>query len=231
MKTLDLKIALTTLVITLCFSVSFFAKGLEFKIRIDNPDKQLVIGQLQDNFPLRFYDEYADVGSFEDYLMAMKNQYEIESNGFENTSIVAFFNLQQITLDDAFVLLDNRNDQDQQSETYMSESQMDLALKMVQNEEFYYAIQIGIFSEESVNKFFEFPKAIDESITPKGYYRYTYGKFKTLQDAKDALVMLQENYFESAFIIAFDELERIPLASAIEKEKRLLEESIAQVNP
>ena len=81
-----------------------------------------------------------------------------------------------------------------------------------------------------MNKFFDFPKKVDESITAKGYYRYTYGRFYTLQDAKDALIMLQENYFKNAFIVAFDELERIPMTTAMEKEKRLLEESIAAVN-
>lgn len=126
--------------------------------------------------------------------------------------------------------MDNKNSVDQNNLSYMSEQEMDLALQSVQNEEFYYTIQIGIYSEESVNRFFDFPKSVDETITDKGYFRYSVGKYKTLQDAKDALVILQKDYFENAFIIAFDNLERIPLTTAMEKEKRLLEQSLMLAN-
>lgn len=231
MKTLSPKTVITLIIITF-FSLSIFAKGLEFKVRVFEADKTKVIQSFKDSLAVTCLDGKIDVGSFNDYFLAMKLQYFIEEKGFNFTEIVSFFNDEEIPIDDAFALLNNLNDLDQNNMSYdMSEAEMDLALKMVQREEFYYSIQIGVFSEEAVNKFFDFPKQIDESITSKGYYRYTYGKFGTLQDAKDALVMLQNNYFEKAFIIAFDNLERIPLTAALEKEKRLLEESIAAVNP
>ncbi|MCB9195369.1 MAG: SPOR domain-containing protein [Flavobacteriales bacterium] len=229
MKTLDPKTLLITIIITL-FAISIFAEGLSFKIRINNFEKSVVTSQMKDSFKLQFYEHHVDVGEFEDYFVAMKNQYKIEEFGYDSTILVAFFNNSEITIDDAFLLMDNKNSVDQNNLSYMSEQEMDLALQSVQNEEFYYTIQIGIYSEESVNRFFDFPKSVDETITDKGYFRYSVGKYKTLQDAKDALVILQKDYFENAFIIAFDNLERIPLTTAMEKEKRLLEQSLMLAN-
>lgn len=230
MKTISPKTLVILIVISL-FSITIFANGLEFRIRAYDPDKQMVSEDLTKSFKIHYHEGVIEFGEFDNYLFAMKSQYILEEMGFKSTTIVAYFNYVEISLDDAFVLLDNRNEQDQKMTEPMSVAEMDLALRMVQNENFYYSIQIGVYSEEAVNMFFDFPKTIDESITQKGYYRYTYGKFNTLQDAKDALVMLQENYFEKAFVIAFDELERIPITAALEKEQRLLEESIAAVSP
>ncbi len=229
MKTIDLKSVLILLVISL-FSISILSNGLSFRVRIYDADKDAVVKQFESSYKIFRTTTHCEVGDFENYLLAMKLQYVLEEKGYTQNELVAYFNHVEIPLDDAYVLLDNKNQQDEKMIAPMSEAEMELALTMVQNEEFYYSIQIGVFSEEAVNRFFEFPKKVDESITPKGYYRYTYGRFYTLQDAKDALKMLQEDYFETAFIVAFDSLERIPLTAAMDKEKRLLEESIAAVS-
>lgn len=230
MKTINLKSVIVLIVISL-FSISVLAKGLSFRVRVYESNKEIVTNKFNESLPIYATEKGVELGDFDNYLLAMKHQYMIEDKGFSKTEIVSYFNFEEIPLEDAFALLNNRNEQDEHMVAQVSESEMELALQMVQNENFYYSIQIGVFSEEAVNKFFDFPKKIDESITPKGYYRYTYGKFYTLQDAKDALVLLQENYFQKAFIVAFDELERIPITAAVQKEKRLLEESIAAVNP
>jgi hypothetical protein len=230
MKTVNPK-SVIILVVIILFSVSVFASGLNFRVRVYENDKELVAKTFQQSHKVLDVNGNLEIGDFENYLEAMKMQYTVEEKGFSKTELVAYFNHVEISLEDAFVLMDNRNQQDEDHVQPMSEMEMDLALRMVQNEDFYYSIQIGVYSEEAVNKFFDFPKQIDETITPKGYYRYSYGRFYTLQDAKDALVMLQDNYFETAFIIAFDDLERIPITAAIDKEQRLLEESIAAVTP
>lgn len=230
MKTISLKSVIILIVISL-FSISIFAKGLSFRVRVYDVSHQLVTSKFSSEVKMFYHEEDIDIGEFPDYFTAMKFQYTVEEAGFDKTTIVSYFNLNEIPLEDAFALLDNRNRQDEEMVQPMSEAAMELALKMVQNEGFYYSIQIGVFSEEAVNKFFEFPKQIDETITAKGYYRYTYGRYYTYQDAKDALAFLQTNYFENAFIIAFDQLERIPITAALSKEKRLLEESVATIAP
>ncbi len=162
----------------------------------------------------------------------MKAQYNLEDMGYSKTIIEAYFNFQKITLEDAFVLLDNRNEQDFNASQYQSMSieEMELALQKVQREDFYYTVQIGVYTEKDVNLFFDFPKLIQETVTDKGYYIYTFGKFLSANDVKDILKMMQEFGFEDAEIIAFDNLERIPLASAMEKEKRRLDQTLTAIN-
>lgn len=228
MKNLNIRSIATFIILTL-INITLIANGLEYRIKIASTDIDKT--QIQEYKPIRQTPKFIEIGSFSNYLIAMKAQYSVEDLG-HITEIVAYFNHYQISLEDAFTLADNRNEQDIKSESkpYMSESDMEAALKSVQNEEFFYTIQIGIFNETNVNSFFDFPKSIDETITAQGYYRYTFGKFYTLNDAKDALTMMQENNFKKAEIIALDDLERIPLASAIEKEARKLQQSLAYFN-
>ena len=82
---------------------------------------------------------------------------------------------------------------------------------------------MGLFTENNINSFFDFPKQVDESITDKGQYRYTFGTFKSYNDAKDALNMIKEYGLTDAFIIAFDEISRIPISRALELEEKSLE--------
>lgn len=226
MKNLNVQSIAILIIITLT-NIALLANGLEYRIKINKSNADL--SQLEEFKPIRPSEKFTEVGAFTDYLVAMNHQYTVEKLGFSNTEIVAYFNFTQITLEDAFILSDNRNEQDikSQEKPYMSEADMDAALKSVQNEDFYYTVQIGIFNESNVNSFFDFPRTINETITSKGYYRYTFGKFYTLNDAKDALNMMQENKFKNAEIIAFDNIERIPLASAAEKEERKLKQSLA----
>lgn len=226
MKTLNLQSIATLIILTLT-NLALLANGLEYRVKINNLN--INNNDITAYPPIRKAANFIEIGSFKDYLIAMKSQSELDEKGISNTEIVAYFNHTQVTLDEAFTLSDNRNEQDIRSNNlpYMSEEDMATALKRVQNEEFYYTVQIGIFNEANVNSFFDFPKSIDETITSKGYYRYTFGKFYTLNDAKDALNMMKENNFNGAEIIAFDIMDRIPLASAIEKEERKLQQSLA----
>jgi len=210
-------------------NVSILANGLEFRLKTYSSISDSSIINNKEFLPIRKAAEFTELGNCKDYIFAMKLQNELEELGISESEIVAYFNHTQITLDDAFAILDNRNGQELASidQPYMSEEDMEAALKSVQNEDFYYTVQIGISNENNVNSFFDFPKTIDETITSKGYYRYTFGKFYTMNDAKDALNMMKENKFENAEIIAFDNLERIPLASATQKEERRLQQSLA----
>ncbi len=209
-----------------------FANGLEFRIKIKMPFTSINVSDLEVYQPVRTHSSYTETGKFDCYLKAMKAQYDIEEKGYTKTEIVAYFNFQKVSLEDAFVLLDNRNEQDFKASQYqaMSLEEMELALQKVQREDFYYTVQIGVYSEKDVNLFFDFPKLIEETVTDKGYYRYTFGKFLSANDVKDVLKMMQEFGFEDAEIIAFDNLERIPLASAMEKEKRRLDQTLTAIN-
>jgi hypothetical protein len=228
MKNFTTQSVFSFLVLTL-FTCSLLANGLEYRIKINASSDSTMTVKLSQFTPVRKSQESTEVGSYSSYILAMKGMYVAEDLGFSQTEIKAYFNQQSITLDDAFALENNRNQLDEivQNQTLMSKDEMENVLRSVQTDNFYYAVQISLETERNINKFFDFPKKVDESITTKGYYRYTFGSFTTFQDVKDAMQMLVEYEIEGLQIVAFDNLERIPLTIAQEKERVLLEESLA----
>lgn len=222
MKTSVLKSIVIFIVVNI-FNVSINATGLYFTVEIPSS----VNANKIEDYPVKLIGSKIFVGEFKDYLVAMKAKQTIDKKCHLKGVIQAFFNKNEISLDDAFTLIENRNSQDERIVHSLTEDDMERMLKNVQNHDFFYTVQMGVFTEKNVESFYKFPKSIDERITSKGHFRYTFGQFKTLQDAKDALRMVKENGLDQAIIIAYDELDRIPLVRAIEKEKQLLNEALA----
>lgn len=223
MKTLTIKSAILFIILNL-FTTAMFANGVHFSLKISKNTNRVMIAKYA---PINIEEESYVIGEFEDYLLVMKASLDLKKKGVDSTEIIAFFHSNPISIDDAFVILDNKNDQDKRISHSLSSEDMDNMLANVQNHEFFFTIQMGVFNEKNANAFFNFPKSFDERITPKGFYRYTYGEFRTLQDAKDALKMVKEYGLDHVIIIAYDDMARIPLARAIEKQQRMLDDVLA----
>lgn len=215
-----------TLIIILFNFTVFAYNGVNFSIKIS---KQTELEKIKSYSPIKMRNSAIEIGYFDDYIMAMKVKQDLKNDGIESPEIIAFFHNNPVSVADAFELQDNQNELDQKlGGPTMSETQATALLNQVTDEDFYYTVQIAVTTDQQVEAFFAFPKTIDENITSKGHYRYTYGKFKTLQDAKDALRMVKEYGLEEALVIAFDEQSRIPLARAIEIEQQKLNAALAK---
>ena len=216
-------------ILTIFFSASLLANGLFFSVKVnrvltDNTEK------LSDYKIVKSTKDYVVAGEYLQYIEAMKAKQEIGKQGFKSIEIIALFNHAIISLSEAFALQDNRIDQDIKNKGFLlSENEMDGLLASVQNQKFFYTVQMGLFSEKNVNSFFDFPKQYDESITSKGNLRYTFGRFTTYNDAKDALLMVKEYGLNDAFVIAFDKLERIPIDRALVIENQEMKEVLLAV--
>jgi len=229
MKTNITKKSLITIFITLA-AIQIYSMNLEFRIKIFEHKSKMSSALLSDFFPLRIQEQYSEVGMYDDYLKAMKAQYELEEIGFSSSEIVAYFKNTPISIDDAFTLLDNRNEQDQFVHSRpLTEMDMELALKRVRNTDFYYTIFIRINDEQDVSRFFDLPKTHNEFITENAAQRYAYGKYSSFQNANDVVKMIKEQGLSNVEIVAFDSLERISLTIAIEKEKLTLEQTLAEI--
>lgn len=228
MKPLHSKFAITIL-LTFVFSANLLASGLYFSVKInrvlsDNTKK------LSDYKIVKSTKDYVIAGEYLQYIEAMKAKQQIGKEGFNSLEIIALFNHSVISLAEAFALQDNRIDQDIKNKGFLlSINELDGLLAEVQNQKFFYTVQMGLFSESNVNSFFDFPKQYDETITSKGNLRYTYGKFTTYNDAKDALLMVKEYGLDDAFVIAFDKLERIPIDRALAIESEAINEILLAV--
>jgi len=223
MKTLTIKSTFLFIILNL-FTAAMFANGVHFSLKVPKNTNRVMIAKFA---PINIEQEYFVIGEFQDYLLVMKASQELKKKGVNSTEIMAFFHSKPISIDDAFVLLDDRMEQDKRVSHSLSSEEMDRMLANVQNHEFFFTIQMGVYNEKNANAFFNFPKSFDERITSKGFYRYTYGEFKTLQDAKDALRMVKEYGLDNVIIIAYDDMARIPLARAIEKQQRMLDDALA----
>ncbi len=228
MKTFYTKSA-TLFILIIVFSASLLANGLFYSVKInrnltDNTDK------LDDYKIIKSTKDYVVAGEYLQYIEAMKAKQNISKEGFNAVEIIALFNHSIISLSEAFAIQDNRIEQDKNNKGFLlTVDEMDDLLAEVQDQKFFYTVQMGLFSERNVNSFFDFPKQFDETITSKGNLRYTYGKFTTYNDAKDALLMVKEYGLNDAFVIAFDKLERIPIERALTIEKESIKEVLLAV--
>ncbi len=208
-----------------CFSVvNFYASGLQFsvKIPVNNTPEAISLA----NFKIQQKtQEFIIAGPYQHYIEAMKAKQEIVKLGYSTLEIIAFFNHSTISIEDAFAIMDNRNAQDQTNKGFtLTTEEISELLLDVQNNDFFYTVQIGLFTEENVNNFFDFPKQYDERITTKGNLRYTYGTFNSINEARNALTMVKDYGLSDAFVIAFDHLERISIDRAIEIEQQKIDD-------
>jgi len=205
--------------------------GLIFRVVVDELESKIETSEFEKYQPINFKVEdqlfTCEVGAFKDFIQAQKAKNEVKANGYQKADLVAYFNNKSVSLDDAFVLLDNQNHIDEKGGFSVTEQQIDDLLSEVEKPDFYYTVQIGVFNTQQVNNFFDLPKSINERVTNKGNFRYTYGHYYTVADAKAALGFIKDSGMTNAFITAYDDVERIPLARAISMEEKFLNESLA----
>ena len=218
------------IVFSLLINTTLSAFNLEFRIKIFEKKSEISVIKLEAFVPIRMDDFSSEVGSYSEFLLAKKAQNELEELGYASTEVVTYFNNVPISLEDAFALMDNRNEQDEfATATTMTEQEMEAALNRVKNTDFYYTIFVTVKTNDDVDRFFELPTLYQEFVSENGVNRYAYGKFTSYQNVNDVLRMVKEMGFVDAEVISFDSLERIPLNVAIEKERFLLEQSLAEI--
>jgi hypothetical protein len=170
------------------------------------------------------------VGAFTNFLKAQKARNMLKEQGFK-VDVVAYFNSKPIALDDAFVLMNNMNKYDEKDIKPISTAELNALLDKTANHEFYYTIQIGLYKNSSINDFFDLPKTVDETITERGEYRYTYGTFSSYEEAVQVCKTTLDYGMKDALVVAIDDSEeRIPLSWAINMEEQLLNESLAKLS-
>ena len=231
MKTVAITIAMIFALIPSIFSANNLPNGLVFRVIIDDLDSKIETSEFENYQPVNFKEVdqlfTCEVGAFKDFIQAQRAKNEMKANGYHKADLVAYFNNRSVSLDDAFVLMNNHNAIEEKGGYTVSEEQMDKMLSEVEKPDFFYTIQIGVFNSQQVNNFFDLPQSINERVTNKGNFRYTYGQYYTVDDAKAALGFIKENGIDNAFITAYDDLDRIPLARAIEMEEKFLTETLA----
>lgn len=231
MKTKVLFSVLISIVLPSFFYANILPSGLVFRVKLDRLETPIQSVNFEKYQPVSNHlgdDAFScELGAYSDFLHAQKANNELKEIGFEHVELIAYFNNRPVSIDDAFTLLDNRNQDDKAALPSISDQKVNEMLAKIEKPDFHYTILMGVYNEQQVNLFFDFPKTVNEKVTNRGHFRYTYGIYYTLQDAKDALGMIYENGIDNAYIIAYDNIERIPLARAMQMEEKFLYDSLA----
>jgi hypothetical protein len=206
-------------------------QGIIFRIKVESDKAGINSSKICDFEPINISKEknlfVYEIGAFSDFIRAQKAKNVIREMGNDRLEIIVYYNNKLISMDDAFLLMDNRNESDRKGEISLSDKQIDLILSKIENPNFYYTVQIGIFKNPKNSSFFNCPITIEEHITDVGEYRYTCGKYFTFKEAKAVCKAIRLHGLSNAFISAYNKENRIPMEQAIIMEDILLQDGIA----
>ena len=195
------------------------AAGLLFRIDIGNFPAPIAQEQLS-GFDYMIT-EKADgmlnyrVGEFKDFLRAERARNDLKKRGFVGAETTAYFNDIEISMDDAFVMLDNRNAVDEAA--YLGSAAMPVPElnRRLDAAETYFVVQVGVFSEAHDVESFDLPFEVQQIENDGGKFKYASSEYTDLKEVRSAKEAARANGVKDAFIVAYRDGKRIPMAEAV----------------
>ena len=207
--------------------------GLIFRIEIKLSEKTLNESEQKTFSPISGKNELKQSvlsGAWRDYLLAQKAKNELREAGYIQTEIKSFFNNSEISLSDAFELLNNRNYAEMKKTSEISKEEIEMMLEEVGEKMVYYRLQIGVYDGKNADAFLELPAKYKLKISEFGVQSYTCGKFFGFNEAKDMLKILSEEGLTDIIIIAFNGVnEQLPLERAQEVEQKFINDKLNEL--
>jgi hypothetical protein len=177
--------------------------GLVFRIRTERVDSLLSAEEKSGFAPIWQNDSMCEFTLHTDYIRAQKSKNQLREKGFQNIEIVSYFNGNEISIDDAFTLLNNRNANEQHVAVNITEREMDSLLATVQVEKIYFAISIDMNDAKTVNRFFEICKKMDVRADQFGKRVVVFGEFPSYQAAEVFLEIFADQGITTTTISAW----------------------------
>lgn len=211
---------LAVLILTLAFlAISItatFASALVFKVDLgeftEELDKDELTGFNHIIYEVDGIYSY-HVGEFSDYFQALKASNEFYHKGYNQAEVVAFFNRVSIPMEDAFTLMDNKNIEE--SEKYGGTLAIEIEYfnekldKVTVNEdEKFFTVQIGVFSNQKDDEVFNLEGVIVERKAGE-LFNYSFGEFATKEEAEAAVSTVVNAGHVGAFVTAYLNGERV----------------------
>jgi hypothetical protein len=178
------------------------------------------------------------VGEYKDFIVAQRARIRLKESGFNQSEVVAYFNSRPISMEDAFVIMDNRNAYDEAAYTAspvvaapapapkptIKISELNNLLDSYSEEVSYkvsdeisYTVQIGAFSVQQDEASFEADEAVQEHASEDGKYRYTTGSYIDYNNATTKKEVLQGLGIRDAFVVAYKDGQRISVQEALHR--------------
>lgn len=205
------------------------SNGLIFRVK--SADKNFITDlSFQQYTPFSVFNNYSESGNFEDYLLAQKAMNDFKSKGIKDAEIIAYFNRSRITMEDAFVLMNNRNSLESEYETSLSLEETDSIIASLRKDDFYFSVEFTLPDGKSVDTFYEMIKDARVSFNSNGSKKYIFGKFYSSQDAIQVQNMFIREGISEIILTAYDaDHDHMPLERAIEIEKQVMKERLAEL--
>ena len=161
-------------------------------------------------------------GFFNNATIAINARKEIRSFGYEDAFIVAYCDGKRISLAEAKEL--------ERLGRCVPKSQSELSIDVarlfenveknandnlsIENQDVFYTVQVGVYNKKINNDQLLGIEELDAYQSPNGQYRYSSGKFSSLEDAKNRKVSVISKGITDAYIVAYSNGKRIDINTA-----------------
>lgn len=196
--------------------------GVIFQIEI-GPLSNVLPVEMIDKFEFIEFKELPDgtfkycVGMFMSLNEATVMENSLKFWGYEKANIIAHFNRRNISLTDANTLLNNQNRFDE--DFVMGEvvfPNFDEINGTERSYKFYYSVHIDMNSYQNADNLLETTFKMKLKVNKDGKYMYCIGQLSRIEEAREIHKQLVGDGLENAYIVAYFNDQRIPIAAATE---------------
>jgi hypothetical protein len=223
MKTLTIIIALVSMNFANAMNApTSEITGLHFVVTTDSENiksenKNLICDTLNEN-------EYALFKS-KDYILTCRNRGKYEEKGI-HSEVKAFFNSEEISMDDAYTMMNNKNVQEAKEYAEYSKKRIQEIMKEYAEVNMFYSITVSMGNDSSILNDYttQYVYSLKESGTTE---LLLLGKFVTFTDVKTIYDEMTEKGIINISITASEFGKEIPVSNAVGKEQYYLEQLLA----
>jgi hypothetical protein len=160
-----------------------------------------------------------------DYILTCRNRNEMEEKGIQS-EVKAYFNDEEITMDDAYVMMNNRNIQEAKEYAEYSRSRIKEIMNEYAGVNLFYSITVSMANDKNILS--EYTKEYVHTMKENGKTELlNIGKFITFTDVKSIYDELIEKGISNISITASEFGKDIPVSNAVGKEQYYLEQLLA----
>lgn len=168
--------------------------------------------------------EYALFKS-KDYILTCRNRNVLEEKGIPS-EVKAFFNDEEISMDDAYAMMNNKNIQEAKEYAEYSKKRIEEIMKEYAEVNLFYSITVSIGNDTSILN--DYTQQYVYAMKTSGNEELlAIGKFVTFNDVKKIYDEMTEQGITNISITASEFGKEIPVSNAVGKEQEYLEQLLA----
>lgn len=197
--TMNKVILVSIILITIQLKAFAWPNNLVFTLKPNNVE---LLDKVETKLPVfTEKDGITYIGRFIHPDIAKIAQVELQGKGMI-TEVLAFFRTKPLPMEDALILIENMNSQEEYTMLSGTKSSGGGGITFAKVKDVnaaYYTLQVGVYTHSVKDNF-----SIDvREVQINGEYYYFYGKYDNLEKSKEDLEKLQSDGFNDAFITGF----------------------------